>query len=52
MYCVPGFELFQLALGRAGANYLEIGVFTRARAYNSILHERTPRCKLLLFKKE
>jgi hypothetical protein len=27
MYCVPGFELFSLALARTGANYLEIGVF-------------------------
>ena len=27
MHCVPGFELFSLALARTGANYLEIGVF-------------------------
>jgi hypothetical protein len=27
MHCVPGFELFSMALARTGANYLEIGVF-------------------------
>lgn len=27
MFCVPGFELFSMALARASDNYLEIGVF-------------------------
>ena len=27
MFCVPGFELFQLALSRNSYNYLEIGVY-------------------------